>query len=214
MAETTCGRCGKYSHMTSIGVPTVEEAIDSLDVRIENTFRCDRCRLLNLGGIELPERPPNMGSEPHVASFWSKTQPQYWHPKFVTGQDYPDVPDHVATPASEAHSCQSIGASMSAILMARSVIEAVAKDKGIETGSLFKKIDALQEKGLINEFARQTAHTIRTFGNDMAHGDFTVEVDDADAVGVLTFMDYILREVYQAPSELLRLQQSAAARNN
>ncbi|KUM32832.1 hypothetical protein AR539_12485 [Arthrobacter sp. EPSL27] len=110
--------------------------------------------------------------------------------------------------------CMSVSAHMSAILMARSVIEAVAKDNGIDSGSLFKKIDAMHSKGLITEFAKKTAHTIRTFGNDMAHGDFTVEVDAADAKGVLTFMDYILREVYQAPAELQRLQDGADARNS
>ncbi|TLM83831.1 DUF4145 domain-containing protein [Pseudarthrobacter sp. NamE5] len=54
---------------------------------------------------------------------------------------------------------------MSAILMARSVIEAVAKDHEITSGSLFKKIDAMHEKGLISAFAQKTAHAIRTFGN-------------------------------------------------
>ncbi|MFJ5861495.1 DUF4145 domain-containing protein [Pseudarthrobacter sp. NPDC092439] len=147
-----------------------------------------------------------------MAVYWHTTEPAYWYPKFVEGQDYPDVPAHVARPASEAHECNSIFAYMSTILMARSVIEAVAKDNGIDSGSLYKKIDAMHGKGLINEFARQTAHTIRTFGNDMAHGDFTVDVGQSDAAGVLKFMDYILREVYQAPAELQRLQDAAEAR--
>jgi hypothetical protein len=59
--------------------------------------------------------------------------------------------------------------------------KAVAKDHGIDSGSLFKKTDALHSKGLIAEFARRTAHTVLTFGNDMAHGDFTVDVDQEDA---------------------------------
>jgi hypothetical protein len=40
--------------------------------------------------------------------------------------------------------------------------DAAAKDHGIDSGSLFKKIDALHTKGLIAEFARRTAHTVRT----------------------------------------------------
>lgn len=212
MADTTCGRCGKFSHMTSIGIPTVEQAIERPIHRIECTFRCDRCKRLNLGGLETSSLPMNMHMDNYVTAFWESEQPSYWLPAYVEGQDYPDVPEHVAKPASEAHSCHSISADMSAILMARSVIEAVAKDQGIKSGSLFNKIDGLRDKGLINDFAKTTAHTIRTFGNDMAHGDFTVEVDSADAAGVLTFMDYILREVYQAPAELQRLQNAATAR--
>lgn len=179
---------------------------------MENTFRCDACRRLNIGGIEAASVPPNLQHEGQATAYWDRTEPGYWEPAFVHGQDYPDVPGHVAKPASEAHKCRSISANMSAILMARSVIEAVAKDHGIDSGSLYKKIDAMHGRGLIAEFAQKTAHTIRTFGNDMAHGDFTVDVDAEDAKGVLTFMDYILREVYQAPAELQRLQDAAEAR--
>jgi hypothetical protein len=101
---------------------------------------------------------------------------------------------------------------MSAILMARAVIESVAKDQGITTGSLFNKIDAMHDAGHIDAFAKETAHTIRVFGNDMAHGDFTVAVDAADADGVLTFMDLLLYGVYQSKAQLQRLKDSAAAR--
>jgi hypothetical protein len=198
--------------MSSLGPATTAELGSSRRYIIENPFRCDNCHGLNIGGVEAYELPLNHQHEGQMAQFWHSQEAGYWHPKFVEGQDFPDVPEHVERPASEAHMCMSVSAHMSAILMARSVIEAVAKDNGIDSGSLFKKIDAMHGKGLITEFAKKTAHAIRTFGNDMAHGDFTVEVDAADAKGVITFMDYILREVYQAPAELQRLQDAADAR--
>ncbi len=101
---------------------------------------------------------------------------------------------------------------MSAILMARSVIESVAKDNDIDQGNLYQKIDKLHEKGLIEEFAKETAHAIRVFGNDMAHGDFSVPVDEVDADGILDFMDLILHSVYQSRAKLQRLKDAAAAR--
>jgi cell division septum initiation protein DivIVA len=65
----------------------------------------------------------------------------------------------------------------------------------------------------MTEFANKTAHTIRTFGLDIANGDFTVDVDVSDAQGVLTFIDYVLREVYQVvPAELQRFQDATEAR--
>lgn len=198
--------------MTSIGAAVVAESIPGGMYQVENPFRCDNCHRLNIGGVETGQLPQNHQHEGQITQFWHTTEADYWYPKFVEGQDYPDVPPHVARPASEAHTCMSVGAYMSAILMARSVIEAVAKDHGIDSGSLFKKIDAMHSKGLIAEFAKKTAHTIRTFGNDMAHGDFAVEVDAQDAKAVLTFTDYILREVYQAPADLQRLQDAAEAR--
>lgn len=214
MAATTCGRCGKFSHMTSVGGATVADSIPSGRYRIEGTFRCDACQRFNIGELGFRSKPQNVEHETYAARFWAEQDPEKWYPAFVAGQDYPDVPPHVARAASEAHMCRSVAADMSAILMARAVIEAVAKDHGIDSGSLFKKIDAMHGQGLIAEFARKTAHTIRTFGNDMAHGDFTVEVDVQDAKAVLTFMDYILREVYQAPAELQRLQDAADARKS
>ncbi|MEE2522636.1 DUF4145 domain-containing protein [Pseudarthrobacter sp. J75] len=198
--------------MTSIGPAVTAEYASGAAHIIENPFRCDNCHGLNIGGARVLSLPMNTGREDAMGAYWHTQEPDFWHPQFVQGQDYPDVPEHVERPASEAHMCMSVSAHMSAILMARSVIEAVAKDHGIDSGSLFKKIDAMHSKDLITEFAKKTAHTIRTFGNDMAHGDFTVEVDAADAKGVLTFMDYILREVYQAPAELQRLQDAAEAR--
>lgn len=101
---------------------------------------------------------------------------------------------------------------MAAILMARSVIEAVAKDKGIERGSLVVKIDKLHEENIIKDFTKETAHVIRAFGNDMAHGDFSVEVDKEDCDAVLDFMDLILREVYQDPAKLAALKANQEAR--
>ncbi|MFE4080331.1 DUF4145 domain-containing protein [Paenarthrobacter sp. YIM B13468] len=106
-------------------------------------------------------------------NFWSKNPPTHWSPPYLKGQDYQDVPESVAIPASEAHRRRSIDALMSTILMARSVIESVAKDNGIENGNLYQKIDKLHETGLIDEFTKETAHTIRVFGNDMAHGDLS-----------------------------------------
>lgn len=96
--------------------------------------------------------------------------------------------------------------------MARAVIESVAKDNGITDGSLFHKIDKMHEAKLIGEFAKDTAHTVRVFGNDMAHGDFTIPVDATDAEAVLTFMDLILQDVYQSKAKLQRLKDAAAAR--
>lgn len=178
----------------------------------ESAFKCDSCQRLNIGSVVTGTYPSNYVHPDNNRPWWDSYSPTEWAPSFVKGQEFQDVPDHVAQPASEAHKCRSINALMSSILMARAVIESVAKDNGITTGTLFKKIDAMHNAGLIDAFAKETAHTIRVFGNDMAHGDFTVAVDAADADGVLTFMDLLLYGVYQSRAQLQRLKDSAAAR--
>lgn len=122
----------------------------------------------------------------------------------VRGKEYDDVPSHIAAPASEAHMCTSAGAHRSAILMARAVVEATCKEKGITSGDLYKKIDALRDAGLINEQVHAEATEIRHLGNDMAHGDFNQDVTKPDAGDILGFMDEVLEEVFQRPARLAR----------
>lgn len=85
---------------------------------------------------------------------------------------------------------------MAAILMARTAIEAVCKDKGIVKGNLFEKIGNLKDSGHIRAHIEVAAHAVRAFGNDMAHGDITLQVDEEEARLCLKVLDAILAEVY------------------
>ena len=73
------------------------------------------------------------------------------------------MPKHIGAAASEAHECQSIGAHRAAVMLARAVIEATAKDKGITKGTLFDKIEKMHEHGLVSELVRDQAHEVRTW---------------------------------------------------
>lgn len=97
-----------------------------------------------------------------------------------------------------------------AVLMARSVIEATAKDKGVTTGSLIDKIEALSD--LVRPHVRDGAHQIRLLGNDMAHGDFAQDVSSEDATLVLTLMNEVIDDVYQSPARVGRAQAAREAR--
>ncbi|MCI2421495.1 DUF4145 domain-containing protein [Saccharopolyspora sp. K220] len=122
------------------------------------------------------------------------------------------MPAHIAEAASEAHECHSIGANRAAILMARSVLEATAKDCGATKGNLQDKIDTLHVNEKIGRFVREQAHEIRYFGNDMAHGDFVVPVTEEEASEILGLMAVVLNEVYEAPAKLEELRQARLAR--
>lgn len=125
---------------------------------------------------------------------------------------FDDVPQHIAEAAGEAYKSLSIGNVKSAILMARTVIEATAKNKSITTGTLYSKIDEMAAQDVIKDFTKQTAHAIRLFGNDMAHGDIEQSVDVEDAKLVLGFMSELLSEVFQNPAKLTALQAALQAR--
>ena len=56
------------------------------------------------------------------------------------------MPPEIAAAASEAHRCRdAAGANRAAILLARGVVEATAKDKGITGKNLVQKIDRMHE---------------------------------------------------------------------
>lgn len=210
MAVHKCGWCGNTTHMTVFGSGQIRNG-GQKRYFIETAFQCDTCLRLSVGSAERDGHPGNPDNATLV-KYWAIDDPDTWAPSYVEGQSFSDVPAHIADAAGEAHKSRSINNLKSSILMARTVIEAVAKHKGITSGSLYNKIDALATQGVIQDFTKQTAHAIRTFGNDMAHGDIELAVDVVDAEMVLEFMDALLSEVFQNPAKLAALQARVAAR--
>jgi hypothetical protein len=82
------------------------------------------------------------------------------------------MPAKIAAAASEANNCMTVDAFRGAVLLARSVIEATAKDKGVTGRDMVTKIDAMYNARLIREDIRDGAHEVRYLANDAAHGDF------------------------------------------
>jgi|SRR5665647_71428 len=132
-----------------------------------------------------------------------------WWPRRIVFRRFPDVPEHIAASASEAYTCLGAGAYRAAGAMARAVIEATAKDKGITQGQIHSKIETLYDQRLIREHVRDAAHEVRHFGNDMAHGDFVDPVDEDEAEAILDLMSEVLNEVFQSPA---RVEKTKAAR--
>jgi hypothetical protein len=164
-------------------------------------FRCDNCDALN---IAIAHKWVE-GRDP-LAWLASKRY-QEWQPQPVEEEpdwDFPDVPVDIAAAASEAYACCYRDANRAAVLMARAVIEATAKNKGIKKGTLLDKIDALSH--LIRPHVLEGAHEVRLLGNEMAHGDFVRRVSDEDAKLVLTLMSEVLDDVYQSPARVARAQ--------
>lgn len=137
---------------------------------------------------------------------------QHW-PVRVGGKAFPDVPDQVAATADEAHQCLSIGAHRGAVALARAVVEATAKERGVVNGNLMGKIDALATAGTISDAMKDAAHEIRFAGNEVAHGDLAEEVlSQEDAEEVVSLMDAILLRVYQEPAQVARVREKREAR--
>lgn len=201
MASTTCAFCGRLSHMT---VEWAEVIREEEGILLQGAATCDHCERASIG---VSDQPGGQSGHTGKDRFdWTPDENFEWIPSKGVSPEFPDVPDAIAMAAKEAHASLSINARMAAILMARTVVEATAKAKGITGGQLWAKIDALATDGHIRESTREAAHEIRHFGNDMAHGDIDDVPSADDASDVLALMNEVLNEVFQGPARAARIK--------
>lgn len=212
MASTFCTWCRTKSHLSRSGPPVASVpvgALPNVDERdLMAPFVCDNCGHMLLAHYR--------GEESHeqiaAALLENADSGIVWLPLGGLPVHYPDVPDQIASAASEAHSCANIDAHRAAALLARTVVEATAKEVGIVDGNLVRKIDTMRDRDLIREDIRLAAHEIRYLGNEMAHGDFVKSPPVEDSDEILGFMDELLREVFQSPAQIERRRQARLSR--
>lgn len=222
MAAWKCGWCGLYGHKEPVDngwqVPFTEKEMmeESLPrgSRIFTTMECNACQGRSVAMTFTSNMPYGAGTLSDVKEFWRENDPVQVSPRWIEGKDFAHVPAHIAKAASEAHRCHSIEAYMAAILMARTSIEAAAKDHDILTGNLFQKIDALAEEADLNKKLQRAAHHVRRFGNDMAHGDIKVEVTEEDSLQVLHLLTLILNDLYEVEGIMSDVGVSLDSRNS
>lgn len=201
MTSTLCAFCEKYSHVTPMWA-----SLGNADGRsyLQAAARCDNCGRASLGVAWAYYSVSN--TDPKDRFNYTPDAAFQWFPRIGASPEFPDVPAHVARAASEAHAAYSINAFMAAVLMARTVVEATAKEKGVPKGNLLAKIDELASKSIIRNDTKEAAHEIRHLGNDMAHGDISDLPDAEDVADVLALMDEVLNEVFQGPAKTARLR--------
>lgn len=206
MANRICWHCGSASHMTrhKDAFPLTTFSPPENGAPLAAFYTCDNCMWPNaavggehtgVGNNSIHERADHT-----------------WYPEAATGRDFEDVPGYIAGAADEAFKCFSFHAFRSSVLMARSVVEATCKEKGITSGPLVTKIDALETAGHIRPHIKDAAHEIRHLGNDMAHGDFVDPVLTEEAEEILEFMSEILHDVFQSPAKIARRKAAREAR--
>lgn len=137
--------------------------------------------------------------------------PEEWIPTIGIGKEYSDVPEAVANAASEAYECFSIGAYRATVIMARSVLEAIAteriaspandhgKDKGLK-----EKLKDLVNEGIVSSQLGVYASAIKDIGDGSTHNIFE-SVTKAEASYILYFLDMIIDEIYQRNARFERL---------
>lgn len=208
MASTTCSFCKRYTHMTiqwatmyHLEYPSPDGLVHGRIV--EGIATCDSCGRTSMGSSF---DPAEVSSDARFNLAETREDSVRWLPRVGESPIFEDVPSHIAQAAQEAHSAASISAFMAAILMARTVVEATAKEKDVTKGNLLSKIDRMAELNIIRQDTKDAAHEIRLQGNEMAHGDITTQPTEEDAGEILDLMDEILNEVFQGPARTARIK--------
>lgn len=190
-----CPRCGALTQYKATAVGRNSDQATYGEPVVNAWLQCTSCSYV-FGGVQ------DAPSHTRLIDWW----PRRWH-----SREFPDVPEQIASAATEATLCLSMGAYRGAGALARAVIEATAKDKGAQGRDLHVRIEGLYAAGHIRKHTKEQAHEIRHYGNSMAHGDFIEFVAKDEAEEIITLMTEVLDEVYQSPA---RLERRKAARQS
>lgn len=182
---------------------------------VHAAFTCDQCGWLQFGAAVRDRSGTSGGAaawDYNVTAWLDDVADLEWWPAVGVAPPFEDVPEDIAEAASEAHRCYSIHAYRGAVALARAVIEASAKAKGIKKGQLFDKIEELEKKGHIRPYVKDAAHEVRHLGNEVAHGDFVDPVTAEEADETLALMGEVLLEVFQSPARVAKVQAARKAK--
>lgn len=208
-----CGHCGIHAHMALSGPVNIRHDPYSSEVLVEQAVKCNACERLSIVRSEVFPGTDAYGVSPllNASAFWDESGVDTCIPSSSV-PEIRNLPPAVEKAAADAFNCFQSDLHRPAVLMARTTIEATAKASGVTSGTLVQKIDALYSGGLILESTKSAAHAIRTFGNEMAHGDLDTEVSPEDTRDIIELMHLLLREVFELPDRAGKLQARAEAR--
>lgn len=109
----------------------------------------------------------------------------------------------------------SRSATAGAVMLAASAVDAMLKDKGLKTGSLYSRIDAAAKEHLITPEMATWAHEVRLEANDQRHVDETGPLpNDADAERVIAFAAAVAQFIYVLPAQVQRGRKNREAESD
>lgn len=180
----TCGYCGA-DVSTNKGYPLFkyykEEGIEE---QIGGIFICPNCQ------------GPN---------FIDSARHQYPAPPM--GDSVENVPEKIRDLYDEARMSTSASCYTGATLLSRKLLMHIAVDKGAEEGKSYTSyVDFLNNEGYVPKTGEDWVDTIRNIGNDANHE--ISEVSKEGTKQLLTFVYFLLKNIYDLPSKAEKYQSS------
>jgi hypothetical protein len=119
-----------------------------------------------------------------------------------------DVPPQISSAFAEAATALAANCPRASTVMARRTLEAVTVDKGQTSGTLDERLAALASQGVLLPTLAEWSKEVRLVGNAGAHFDPIQSVSVDDARELATFVQELLRYLYELPAELRRRREA------
>lgn len=110
------------------------------------------------------------------------------------------IPESIAKTFIAAKQVQNKSNNASVLLL-RSTLEKIAKDKGASGETLFDKMKELSDNGIIPSMLDKMATILRKTGNAVAHGD-EVDFNDYTVNTLIDFTETIMNYIYVLPAKI------------
>ena len=112
-----------------------------------------------------------------------------------------EIPEPVKSQFEEAQLCFAIDAVLGCLLVCRTALIAVQRNKGVAN------LKELREKGLISNTLYEQADEVRIWANIVGHEDIPDKVVKDDCEQLLAYMEALLYAIYVEPKRLADLSQ-------
>lgn len=208
-----CPRCGKQSSFEAIGELPVTFSggmAHPSDGRKPYPTYSDKvtsmvCRHCNQGVVVIEEewigdQPSRLGlSRGGEVNF----RGIHWWP-LPQSKLSNDIPAEVSNIYYEAVITYYAKAPRATAVMLRRTVEAIVVNLGETKGSLAQRLQNLSDKNILQSSLSDWAKEVRLIGNQGAHYDPANEVTMEDATQLLTFVQELMKYIYELPAELQR----------
>lgn len=131
-------------------------------------------------------------------------------PGIAYGSTIAHLPKDVESLYSEARNCMSVSAFTASVLATRKLLMNVAVSQNADKNKSFEYyVNYLADNGYVPPNAKTWVNHIRTKGNEATHE--IPAIKDEDAKDLLTFMEMILKLVFEYPQRIPKSPAPAAA---
>lgn len=175
-ATYICGFCGdKVSSDKGYGASSMPDGSGRPDACIRICPSCKGPTLFTVRGQRFPANPP--------------------------GNTVSNVPEDLNKLYTEARSSATVGAYTGAVMLCRKMLMNIAVEEGAEEGKAFTSyVEYLADKGFVPPKGKTWVDYVRQRGNEANHE--IQLMGEQDAVALITFIEMLLRFIYEFPNKV------------